>query len=560
VTPGRHRRALDLVHASGSPPAQAWEEPKEPLRGSPYGLARLDIRLWEAVLLSGMVGAMTSVSDLLETGVIYCGENFARLTQLPDESVDLVYLDPPFFSNRDYEVIWGDEAEVRSFEDRWQGGIQHYIEWMHICVMQLHRVLKPTGALYLHCDPSASHYLKVMLDRIFGLENFRNEIVWQRTASKGLASRRLANNHDLLFAYSKGGEPTWNEDAVFQAYDAENLDAKTAGKYTQRDGEGRLYQLTSLINPNHDRPNLTYEFLGVTRVWRWTQERMRAAYEAGVVVQTKPGAVPRLKRYLDEQRGKPLADVWTDLPPINARARERLGYPTQKPEALMRRIIELASNRDDVVLDPFCGCGTTLAVAEQLKRRWVGIDISPTAVRIMRRRLHREGCYDLRVVGLPESEDELRELKPFEFQNWIVDAIHGTHAPRRVGDMGIDGYSFLERLPIQVKQSDRVGRQVIDGFETAVRREGKHKGYVIAFSFTRGAYEEAARAKAEGLEIGLINVATLLDNPLDEPMRPDLDQLTADLLASAREAARQGVMASPPPGRTADQLVASDLG
>jgi DNA modification methylase len=500
------------------------------------------------------------VARTLETGAIYCDDNLWRVAEFPKESIDLVYLDPPFFTNRDYELIWGDEAELRSFDDRWQGGVQHYIEWMRVRVMQLHRVLRPNGALYLHCDPSASHYLKVMLDRIFGFENFRNEIIWQRTPSKGLARRRLASNHDTILVYSKGAAPTWNESAVFRPYDHENLDAKTASKYAQRDVDGRRYQLTSLINPNPDRPNLTYEFLGVTRVWRWTRDRMEAAHAAGLVVQTKPGSVPRLKRFLDEQRGKPLADVWTDLPPINARAQERLGYPTQKPESLLRRVIELSSNPGDVVLDPFCGCGTTIAVAERLQRQWIGIDISATAVRIMRRRLHREGCYDLRVVGLPESEADLRTLKPFEFQNWIIDAVHGTHAPRRVGDMGIDGYSFLERLPIQVKQSDRIGRQVVDGFETAVRREGKHKGFVIAFSFTRGAYEEAARAKAEGLEIGLVRVASLLDNPLDEPLRPGLEQLTADLLLSAREAARRGALGSPPPARTAEQLVSSTLG
>jgi DNA modification methylase len=509
--------------------------------------------------ISDRSSTMATVVPAAKPREIYCDDNLLRLHDLEAESVDLVYLDPPFFSNKNYEVIWGDEAEVRSFEDRWEGGMNHYSEWMKQRVLQIRRVLKPTGAMYLHCDPSASHYLKVMLDGIFGGENFRNEIVWLRTLSKGgLARHRLATGHDVLLAYSKGPEPTWNEHAVFQPYDMENLDDKTASKYTQRDSDGRLYQLTSLLNPAHDRPNLTYEFLGVMRVWRWTRERMEAAYNAGLIVQTKPDSVPRMKRYIDEQRGKPLGDVWTDLPPINARAQERLGYPTQKPEALLQRIIELASNPGDVVLDPFCGCGTTLAVAERMQRRWIGIDISPTAIRIMRRRLNRQGAYDFDVIGLPESEEDLKLLKPFEFQNWIIDAIHGVHAPRKVGDMGIDGYSFLERLPIQVKQSEKVGRNVVDNFETAVRRESKHKGWIIAFSFTRDAIEEAARAKVDGLEIGLMRVATLLDNPAEEPFRSGLNPMDEELLTLARQAAERGIVTTPVAQHSAAELVASD--
>src|ERR1017187_6569417 len=170
-------------------------------------------------------------------------------------------------------------------------------------------------------------------------------------------TKRLPQNHDAIFSYAKTEEATWNLDAIFTAYDPEALDDKTAGKYCHKDPDGRIYQLDNLLNPNPDRPNLTYEFLGVTRVWRWTKERMQAAYDAGLVVQPSPGAVPRMKRYLDEQRGRPLGDVWTDIPPLNSQAAERMGYPTQKPQALLERIIQTSSNKRDVVLDPFCGCG-----------------------------------------------------------------------------------------------------------------------------------------------------------------------------------------------------------
>lgn len=451
----------------------------------------------------------TEKPAVTETGVLYRDDNLTVLQSLPSESVDLIYLDPPFFSNRIYEVIWGEEAEVRSFEDRWAGGIQHYIDWMKGRLVELHRVLKSTGSLYLHCDPHASHYLKVALDGIFGFDRFRNEIIWQRTLAKGLMTRRLPNNHDVLLTYQKGGAATWNAEEVFQGYDATDLDEKTREKYSLRDEDGRRYQLTSLINPNPDRPNLTYEFLGITRVWRWTKERMQEAYDRGLVVQSRPGNVPRLKRYLDEQRGRPIGDVWVDIPPINSRARERLGYPTQKPEALLERIIRASSVPGDIVLDPFCGCGTTVAVADRLKRRWIGIDISATAVEIMRRRLLKQHCPP-RIENAVQTIADLKRLKPFEFQNWIINAVYGTHSPRKVGDMGIDGYWFFTREPIQVKQSEHVGRNVVDNFETAIRRAGHDKGYVIAFSFTRGAVEEAARAKKEGLVIQLVKVAEVV--------------------------------------------------
>lgn len=487
-------------------------------------------------------------SDGLQTGVLYCDDNLERLTRFPAQSADLIYLDPPFFSNRDYEVIWGDEAEVRSFEDRWEGGMNHYVGWMRERAIEMYRVLKPTASIYLHCDQNASHYLKVMMDGVFGAANFRNQVVWRRTPSKGLMSRRLARNHDILLSYQMSDDATWNTDAVFMPYDPDALHEKTASKYRYRDEEGRLYRLDNLINPNPNRPNLTYEFLGVTRVWRWTKERMQEAYDAGLIVQTRPGAVPQLKRYLDEQRGRPLDDVWIDIDPLNSQARERLGYPTQKPEALLKRIIALTTNENDVVLDPFCGCGTTVAVAEQMHRRWVGIDISPTAVEIMKARLEKLGTKDVKTVGMPESEDELRTLKPFEFQNWVIRRVDGTHSPRRTSDMGIDGFSFLEHAPIQVKRSDRVGRNVVDNFETAVERYGADKGYVVAFSFTRGAVEEVARVKAaKGLDIELVTVQDLLLGT-SELVAPVLNRQVLELPKPRPKTAKP----------TAEQLVESD--
>jgi site-specific DNA-methyltransferase (adenine-specific) len=276
-------------------------------------------------------------SALVDTRVVYCGDCLEKLPDLPDGSVDLIYIDPPFNSNRNYEVFWGETQERRSFEDR-HACTQAYIDFMRPRCVQLHRVLKDTGSFYYHCDWHASHYVKVMLDQIFGENQFRSEIIWRRTLAKSLAFKGFPNNHDAILYYTKGRKFTWNRQ--FIPYDPANLDEKTEKTYRHRDPDGRRYRLDNLTNPNKDRPNLTYEFLGVTRVWRWTKDRMQKAYDKHRVVQTKPGRVPQYKRYLDEQKGRPIDDVWEDIPPINSQAAERLGYPTQKPLALLDRIVK----------------------------------------------------------------------------------------------------------------------------------------------------------------------------------------------------------------------------
>jgi site-specific DNA-methyltransferase (adenine-specific) len=357
-------------------------------------------------------------------GTLYYGDNLDILRRyLKDETVDLVYLDPPFNSAQNYNAFFHEKdgtdaaSQIHAFEDTWHWDIETkkaydavteqpgkvsdvmqafytflggndmmaYLTMMSSRLVELRRVLKPTGSLYLHCDPTASHYLKLLCDSIFGKDNFRNEVIWKRTTAKSLAFRSLPSNHDVLLLYSKGEGYTWNQ--PFQAYDPNNLGPKTESKYSHFDKDGRRYQLDNLLNPNKDRPNLTYEFLGVKRVWRWTKERMQKAYDDGLVIQPSPGAVPRFKRYLDEQEGRPLDDVWEDIPPLNSQAKERLGYPTQKPVALLERIIQASSNPGDVVLDPFCGCGTTIDAAEKNSREWIGIDVTQLAISLIKNRL-----------------------------------------------------------------------------------------------------------------------------------------------------------------------------
>jgi DNA modification methylase len=481
---------------------------------------------------------MTSAS--LDTGVLYRDDNLERLCQLPSESVDLIYLDPPFFSNRVYEVIWGDEAEVRSFEDRWAGGIRNYIDWMRDRVAELHRLLKPTGSLYLHCDPHASHYLKVMADELFGSPNFRNEIIWRRSGSHNSA-RRFGPIHDVILYYSKTGGYVFHP--IFRPYMKGHVDSY----FRKKDERGRYW--TNALTGAGTRKGLSgapwrdYDPTAVGRHWAIPgkivdalgldpslsiHQKLDALDDAGFITHPATSeSMPMYRQYLDASPGMPCQDIWAyqphtqgtlhgtedaideDVRWLSSQDAERMGYPTQKPEALLNRIIRSSSNRGDVVLDPFCGCGTTVAVAEQLKRQWIGIDISPTAIEIMRRRLLKQGCRAT-IENVPRTVEDLKRLKPFEFQNWIVNAINGTHSPKRVGDMGIDGYWFFTKDPVQVKQSERVGRNVVDNFETAIRRAGRTTGYIIAFSFTRGAAEEVARAKDDGLDIKLVKVAQVL--------------------------------------------------
>ncbi len=455
---------------------------------------------------------------------LWYGDNLAVLRDhVADESVDLVYLDPPFNSNATYNVLFkspggeSSQAQFEAFDDTWhwnetaerafddvmesgntdaaemlramraflkENDMMAYLAMMAVRLIELHRVLKPTGSLYLHCDPTASHYLKILLDAVFGKENYSNEIIWKRTTAKSLMSRRFATNHDVILYYSKGKEPRWNEDSIFTAYDEDALPEKTSAKYSHLDPDGRRYRLDSLINPNPNRPNLTYEFLGVTKVWRWTKQRMQEAYQAGIVVQNAPGRVPQMKRYLDEQRGLAIDDVWTDIFPINSQAQERLGYPTQKPLALLERILAASSNPGDVVLDPFCGCGTTVHAAQKLGRNWIGIDVTHLAISLIRRRLidaFPHAKFD--VFGVPRDEGGARKLAEddkHQFQLWALSMIDAQpyKGGRKGADGGVDGYLYfkpdgkiVEKAIVSVKGGGNVGVSMIRDLIATVDRE-----------------------------------------------------------------------------------------
>jgi DNA modification methylase len=483
-------------------------------------------------------------SAVVDTRVIYCGDNIDHLSKLPDGCVDLIYIDPPFNSNRNYEVFWGETKEKRAFEDR-HATTQAYIEFMRPRCVQLARVLKPTGSFYYHCDWHASHYVKVMLDQIFGESTFQNEIVWQRVAAKGGQMGRLPANHDTILYYAKNpDEATWNELRV--PYDLLALDEKTLSKYAYTDPDGRRFRLGPLLHPEQGkRPNLDYELMGIRRTWRWSKDRMARAVAAGRVLQSAPGRVPQQKMYLDEQPGRLIGDVWTDINVLNSQAVERLGYPTQKPLPLLERIIKISSNENDIVLDAFCGCGTALVAAQNLKRQWIGIDVSPTACRVMAKRL-RDVCglpedETLWKVGrgfvvrdLPWTEEKLRKIPPFEFENWAVIALGGRPNKAQVGDMGIDGRIYpasaapekrgkdtghLEFMddwyPVQVKQKDKAGRPDIDSFEAMMTRNDRKKGFFVSFAYSRDAEAEIdAFFRKSGRIIIPLTVREILDEQI----------------------------------------------
>jgi len=426
----------------------------------------------------------------VETNVIYCGDCLIKLKEIPDEVIDLIYIDPPFSSNRNYVAFW-QEQEKRHFEDRFEN-VRAYIDYMRPRIEQLYRILKPTGSFYYHCDWHASHYIKILLDSdyLFGYKNFQNEVIWNYTVG-GKSSKRFARKHDNILFYTKSAEYTFNGKAV--AIPRKTGKTSFGGKMGI-DEDGRPYQ---------DK-------------------------------RTKEGKYYRY--YLDE--GKIPEDVWP-IESIQSQDKERLGYPTQKPETLLERIIKASSNEGDIILDAFCGCGTTLVVAQRERRKWIGIDISPTSCRLMAKRLTnkcgiKEGV-DFFVRDMPKSAEELRQYPAFEFQNWAVNAIGGVPSKIKVRDGGIDGklypiediskekkggmdlFGEIDRyIPIQVKRTDQVGRPDIENFEVAMKRDGRDKGIFVGFDFSRDAEKEIRRVeREEKLEIEPIKVSEILEKQLN---------------------------------------------
>lgn len=475
---------------------------------------------------------------------LYFGDNLEILRkEIASESVDLVYLDPPFNSNATYNVLFAEKsgkksaAQIAAFDDTWQWGLESeasyhetvtgggklgdllqafrgflgqndmmaYLVMMAARLKELHRVLKPTGGLYLHCDPTASHYLKLLLDAIFGPFCFRNEIVWKRTSGrKGIT--QLGRVHDIIFFYTRSNELTWNPPTIAQD------ESNARGHDIMKDEEGRWYRVSDFSGGGSGPPR---SFNGVEiappagRHWAFDQAGIDRLLSEDQIIFSAKGT-PRLKTYLDQLPGIAVHDVWTDVEPINAAAAERLGYPTQKPEALLERIIRASSNEGDLVLDPFCGCGTTIAVAERLHRRWIGIDITHLAMTLMRHRLQNAFGPNLSpyvVEGVPKDVDSAQLLAMqdrYKFEWWalgLVDA-RPAHDKRKGGDTGFDGVIYFfddesgiaKKIVVQVKSGSVAVNQIRDLKAVRDREKAEIAAFITLQEPTAGMKAEAASA------------------------------------------------------------------
>lgn len=512
---------------------------------------------------------------LVSPNALLYGDNLDVLRHsVASESVDLIYLDPPFNSNRNYNVIFArrasgsDTAQIQAFDDTWRwtqttddqlaallnGGVPHatadalramhallgendalaYIVNMAPRLVELHRVLRLNGSLYLHCDPTMSHYLKVLLDAVFGPRHFRAEITWERTTTHNDA-KRWSPNSDTILYYAKGESPVWNP--AFSPHS----EAYIKSKYRHDDGDGRLYRLDNMTSPN-PRPNLTYEWNGHAPPafgWRYSRERMTELDAAGLIwYPSDKSKRPQLKRYLDEQQGPVIGNVWTDIAPLNSQASERLGYPTQKPVALLERIIRASSNPGDVVLDPFCGCGTTIDAAIRLGRRWLGIDVTYLAVGLIQARLRdthgRSVDSTYHVEGIPRDLAGARALfrqSPFDFERWAVTMVNGTPNEKQVGDRGVDGIiRFLNdskgratagRVLVSVKGGRSVNPSMVRDLVGTVESQQAEMGLLITLSPpTPGMVEAASHSGsyvwqvngASFPKVQILTVAEILDS------------------------------------------------
>lgn len=467
---------------------------------------------------------------------LFYGDNLLVLREyIGDETIDLVYLDPPFNSNRDYNVLFRDEsgtdseAQIVAFEDTWHWGptaeetyydvVTHapervasatdalreligtnqmmaYLVMMTARLIELHRVLKPTGSLWLHCDPTASHYLKVILDTIFSPSAFINEVIWKRTSAHSDVHQgaiHMGRIHDVILYYAK---PEHRPNTVYTEYSEDYI----ADQYRHVDPEtGRRFKTSDMTGPGGAaKGNPQYEVLGVTRYWRYSEENMNEFLEQGRIYQSKPGNVPRLKQYLDEMPGIPLQDIWDDVSPIGAHAKERLGYPTQKPQELLERIVEIGTDPGEIVLDPFCGCGTAIAAAERQGRRWIGIDITHLSIALQKYRL--QDMFDdpqFRVIGEPTSISgayQLAEDNRFQFEWWALSLVRakptggtsGSRQGKKGSDRGIDGVinfiddasGKLKQVLVQVK-SGKINTATIRDLRGTVEREEAEIGVLI---------------------------------------------------------------------------------
>lgn len=503
------------------------------------------------------------------SGVFYCGDNLEVLTELnlvPAESVDLVYLDPPFNSQRTYNIVYKDSrAQAEAFKDHWSweeaapqyakllessdtppklrtllrglrdllidddADLLAYIAMMAPRLFALHRVLKPAGSLYLHCDPTASHYLKLVLDAVFGVSGCRSEIIWKRTHSHGDPSRTFGAITDTILFYGKGEPRVFNPQ--YRPFTSEYTDKR----FANHDADGRHWQSVTLASPN-PRPNLHYPFKasnGVTYYphangWKCEREKMRALDKEGRLhFPAKPGGQLRKKMYLDESPGVKVQNLWDDIHPVNSQAQERLGYPTQKPLALLNRIVETSSSPGDIVLDPFCGCGTTIEACERLGRRWIGIDIARKAVEVTEERFKKLGLEAPEVQWYPPDRDAAAALAArsgMKFEAWARHKLRAVK--RRKHDRGIDGEAFFKdeagrvtHVLVSVK-GGKLNPAMVRELRGTMAREKGTVGVLVTL------HQPSKEMKREAIEAGYLPASD------DEGPIPRLQLVTVDRIFS----------------------------
>jgi DNA modification methylase len=455
----------------------------------------------------------------LEPNRLFWGDNLHIMRILPSNSIDLIYIDPPFFSGRNYNVIFGDQNEVRSFTDIWEAGMPGYLVWLNARLLEMKRLLRPTGSLFIHLDWHASHYVKCELDKIFGYDNYVSEIIWQR--SKGRTNvNRFPIEHDTIFWYSKSSEFKWRP--IFKPLSEKYI----TSHYRYVDEEGRRYRTDNLLG--HRGVNPVYEWRGITTYWRYPPERMDELEAAGRIRWTR-SRKPEYIRYLDESEGAPVGSIWEDIGPLNSQAREAIGYPTQKPEGLLQRIVQASSDQSDIVADFFCGGGTTPVVAQRFGRRWIACDISRIAVAITADRIIKTTSESIvsdiepaktpiqtKLSPVPDISLEywgtyevpaLVKLSDDEFRQFVIMAYDGRVA---TGDDQIHGYK--NGVPLHVgsaSQNNQVTKDSVLEFAKAiVTRRGRHQGEILAWSFAPSAQKAAEELAAQqALAIDFVKIS-----------------------------------------------------
>ena len=462
------------------------------------------------------VNLPTQITERVELGMsadhepnrLIWGDNLHVMRQISTNSVDLIYIDPPFFSGREYNVIWGDDNELRSFNDIWEGGLDGYLIWLNARLYEMKRMLKPTGSIYVHCDWHASHYIKVEMDKIFGYENFRNEVVWQRAyggKSSQFQPRSYGHNHDAMLFYAKTNQVRCNPFRELTEQERTALFPLVDNQGRRYHDRGELYRRAS----QGARPNLCYNFRGFDaprpQGWRLSRVRMEEEYNRGRIV-VQNGAIKRLV-FEEDHRGNPLGDIWTDINFLSGSNKERIGYPTQKPEALLERIIETSSNEGDLVADFFIGGGTTAAVAQRLGRRFIVCDQSRVAVAVTAERLKQQAQtqgmgedpvpdFTVEQWGIYEA-DRVSRMSRDEFREFVL-ICYGARVSDDKSSAAIHGWQGA--LPIWVGAPDmdsQASARDVQDFANAIGRTVEYRdanlrdGVMLAWGFSRDARNAA---------------------------------------------------------------------